>query len=55
MATSTFDKNITLDSDAAERLAEILRQPAPPYPKFAEDFWQENEKKVVQCLSLSKE
>jgi len=45
LATSTFDKDITIDHDAAERLVEILAQPAPPRPDLGEGFWDDNEKK----------
>ena len=55
MATTTFDRNITLDQAAADRLAEILSQPAPPRPKLDENFWEENERKLEECLSRSKE
>jgi len=54
MATSTFDKEIILDEDAAERLAEILSQPAPPRPELGEHFWEENEKEVKEWLSRFK-
>ena len=39
MATTTFDKNITIDKAAAERLVEILSKPAPPRPNIEKDFW----------------
>ena len=45
MATTTFDKNIVLDEEAAERLAKILAEPAPPRTKLDENFWEENERK----------
>ncbi|MDR0197811.1 MAG: hypothetical protein LBI36_06300 [Oscillospiraceae bacterium] len=51
MATSTFDKNITLDENAAKRLAEILEQPAPPRPNLGEGFWEKNKKEVDEWLS----
>jgi hypothetical protein len=54
MATSTFDKNITLDETAAKRLAEILAQPAPPRPNLGEDFWEKNKKEVDEWLSQFK-
>jgi uncharacterized protein (DUF1778 family) len=51
MATTTFEKTIYLDQSAADRLAEILEQPAPPKPNLGENFWQENERKVKEWLS----
>jgi uncharacterized protein (DUF1778 family) len=51
MATSTFDKTITIDQEAAERLAEILSRPAPPRPKLADNFWEDNERKTKEWLS----
>jgi len=51
MATSTFDKNIVIDQEAAERLAEILTQPAPPRPDLGEGFWDDNNKKVEEWSS----
>jgi len=54
MATTTFDKNITLDKTSAERLAEILAKPVPPRSKLDERFWEENERKLDEWLSPSK-
>ncbi|MCL2019883.1 MAG: hypothetical protein FWG70_09020 [Oscillospiraceae bacterium] len=54
MATSTFHKNIVIDDKAADRLIEILNKPAPPMPKFPENYWAENERKVKEWLSRSK-
>ena len=54
MATSTFDKDITIDHEAAERLVEILAQPATPRPYLGEEFWEENETKVEVWSSLCK-
>jgi len=54
VATSTFEKTIVLESEAAERLAEILDMPAPPRPNLGDDFWSENERKVKEWLSQLK-
>ena len=54
MATSTFDKNITIDQEAAERLIKVLEQPAQPRP-LESDFWKENERKVKKWKSLHSE
>jgi len=54
MATSTFNKTIYLDQEAAERLADILEQPAPPMPSNDEKFWEDNERKVDEWLSRFK-
>ena len=51
VATTTFEKTIYLDQSAADRLAEILEQPAPPRPNLGENFWQQNEGKVKEWLS----
>ena len=51
MATTTFYKNIVIDESAAERLVEILSQPAPPRPDFEDGFWKKNEKEVDEWLS----
>ena len=51
MATTTFDKNIVLGEAAAERLAEVLSEPAPPKIEIDERFWEENERKVNEWLS----
>jgi len=32
MATTTFDKRIVIDEEAADRLIAILNKPAPPRP-----------------------
>ena len=55
MATTTFDKEITLDKVAAERLADIISRPAPPRPNLGEHFWEENERKIEEWLSRSKQ
>ena len=55
MATTTFDKNITLDQETAERLAEILSRPATPRERLDEHFWEENERKVYEWLSRFKD
>ena len=47
MATTTFGKTIYLDKIAAERLADILEQPAPPRPNISETFWKDNDRKVA--------
>ena len=54
MATTTFEKTIFIDQDAAERLAEILEQPVPPKADLGDDFWQDNERKVTEWLSRFK-
>ena len=54
MATTTFEKTIYLDQEAAERLADILEQPMPPMPDNDEEFWAENERKVKEWLSRFK-
>jgi hypothetical protein len=54
MATTTFDKKIVLDEAAATKLAEILTKPAPPRPEMDEHFWEENERKVDEWFSRSK-
>jgi uncharacterized protein (DUF1778 family) len=54
MATSTFDKTIYLDQSAAERLAEILEQPAPPRASLGENYKEDNERKVKEWLSQFK-
>ena len=51
MATSTFDKTIYLDQAAAERLADILEQPAPSRPNISDTFWEDNDRKVKEWLS----
>jgi hypothetical protein len=33
MATTTFDKRIVIDDEAADRLIAVLNKPAPPRPK----------------------
>ena len=53
MATSTFNKTIYLDREAAERLADILERPAPPLPEIDKNYWDENERKVKEWLSRS--
>ena len=50
MATLTFDKEIILDKEATERMAEIAAKPAQPPPDLGKDFWVENEKKVNKFL-----
>jgi hypothetical protein len=54
MATATFDRNIVLDQEATERLAEILREPAAPRPEYDSDWWQKNEREVDEWLSRYK-
>jgi uncharacterized protein (DUF1778 family) len=54
MATTTFDKNIVLDETSAAKLVEILSQPVPPRPELGEQFWEENERKLVEWLSPSR-
>jgi len=50
MATTTFEKTITLDQEAAERLADLLEQPAPPRPNLSKNFREDNERKVNEWL-----
>ena len=54
MATSTFDREIVITKEAAEQLAAILSEPAPPRPELGENFWRENERKVEEWLSRCK-
>ena len=54
MATTTFHKTIVLESDAAERLADALEQPATPLPADDDDFWERNGKRVKEWLLRSK-
>lgn len=54
VATTTFDKNIILNEEAAERLAEILAEPAPPRAKLDENFWEENERKKEEWFTRLK-
>ena len=54
MATTSFEKTIFLDQKAAELLADILEQPAPPMPDNDKEFWEENERKVDEWLSRFK-
>ena len=50
MATTTFDKTIVLNPDAANILADTLDQPALPLPSDDDEFWDENRKKVKAWL-----
>ena len=54
MATSTFEKTITLGQEAAERLANILEQPENPETGGDMAFWEENERNVKEWLSRLK-
>ena len=54
MATSTFDKNIELSVEAAERLAKLLSEPAPPSIEIDYKFWEENERKKKEWFSRLK-
>ena len=54
VATTTFDKNIVLDEAAAERLAEILAEPALPRPDLGDNFWEENERKKEEWFTRLK-
>ena len=54
MATTTFEKTIIIDQEAAERLADILEQPAPLRPNLGENFREENERKINEWLSQLK-
>ena len=51
MATSTFDKDIVIEQEAAERLVQILEKPAPPRPDLGENYWAENERNVKEWMS----
>jgi len=53
LATTTFDKNIVLEQDAAKRLVKILDKPVPPRPEIGKQFWEENERKLEKWLSHS--
>jgi hypothetical protein len=48
MATSTFDKVITIDQAAAERLAAVLAEPIRPTPEI-DSVYRQNEE-VWQCF-----
>jgi hypothetical protein len=54
MATATFDRDIVLDQEAAERLAAALMEPAMPEPDLGEDWWYKNSKEVDEWLSRFK-
>jgi uncharacterized protein (DUF1778 family) len=54
MATATFDRDIVLDQEAAERLAKALNEPATPRPDLGEDWWYKNDKEVDEWLSRFK-
>jgi hypothetical protein len=54
MATATFDREIVLDKEATERLAEILREPTAPEPDLGEDWWYKNKKAVEEWSSRFK-
>jgi hypothetical protein len=54
MATATFDRDIVLGPEAAERLAEALMKPAAPEPDLGEDWWYKNDKEVDEWLSRFK-
>ena len=54
MATSTFDKTICIDQEAAEKMAMLSDEPSPPRPNLGDDFWQNNERKLKEWLSCSK-
>jgi hypothetical protein len=43
MATSTFDKEIIIGEEAADRLIAILNEPAPPRPKDTNINWLRGE------------
>ena len=53
MATTTFDKAIVLNPDAAKILADTLDQPVLPLPHDDDEFWDENRKKVREWLLRS--
>jgi hypothetical protein len=43
MATTTFDKRIVIDEEAADRLIAVLNKPAPPRPKASGIRWMTEE------------
>jgi hypothetical protein len=54
MATETFDRHIVIGPEAAERLAQILSEPAAPEPDLGEDWWYKNMKEVEEWSSRFK-
>jgi len=43
MATTTFDKRIVIDDEAADRLIAVLNKPAPPRPEKSQIRWATEE------------
>jgi uncharacterized protein (DUF1778 family) len=54
MATATFDRDIVIDQEAAERLVAALNEPAAPRPDLGEDWWYKNKKEVEEWSSRFK-
>ena len=54
MATVSYDRDIVISKEAAERLIEILAEPALPEPESNDEFWQNNERSVKDWLSRFK-
>ena len=50
MATSTFDKEIYIDQEAAERFVAILSEPAPPRPDVSGKFRMITEEDIECCV-----
>jgi hypothetical protein len=50
MATSTFDKRIIIDEEAADRLIAVLKKPAPPRPDCSGRFRMLTEEDIKCCL-----
>jgi len=51
MATTTFDKNITLGSDAAQRLADALNEPNKLDLPDKSEYFKESDEKWKQFVS----
>jgi hypothetical protein len=49
MATSTFDKRIVIDDEAADVLIALLDKPAPPRPDISE-FYSEITEEDDKCF-----
>ena len=54
MATVSYERDIILTKEAAERLADVLTKPALPEPESNDDFWRENERNVEEWLTRYK-
>ncbi|GHS88291.1 hypothetical protein AGMMS49957_09540 [Synergistales bacterium] len=55
MATSTFDKRIIIDDEAADRLIAILNKPAPLRPDVSGKFRELTEEDWKCCLQRRSE